>query len=180
VLKPSDIQNDEFRLSGISKNEINNRGTYFFTEMGYLMLAKSLTDPLAWKVQRDLVNTYFKFKEVVEAIDPIENDLIIPEERFADALETLTTCAAIFKSMIDYSTINYKQQQELLLTARKRVNVLLGCAHSETYKQYSRVYFKNLWLDFCDDFNCGTYKDLNPIYLDVAKDYIQKWIYINY
>lgn len=32
----------------------------FFTETGYLMLVKSLTDDLAWKVQRILVNSYFK------------------------------------------------------------------------------------------------------------------------
>ena len=34
------------------------------TESGYLLLVKSFTDDLAWKVQRQLVNTYFKFKEV--------------------------------------------------------------------------------------------------------------------
>mgnify|MGYP001034875137 CR=1 FL=1 len=30
------------------------------TESGYLMLVKSFTDDLAWKVQRELVNTYFR------------------------------------------------------------------------------------------------------------------------
>ena len=33
---------------------------YFFTETGYLMLAKSLTDDLAWQVQRQLVKGYFR------------------------------------------------------------------------------------------------------------------------
>lgn len=32
----------------------------FFTEQGYLMLVKSLTDDLAWDVQRQLVNRYFR------------------------------------------------------------------------------------------------------------------------
>lgn len=32
------------------------------TEQGYLMLVKSFTDDLAWTVQRDLVNNYFKRK----------------------------------------------------------------------------------------------------------------------
>lgn len=31
-----------------------------FTESGYLMLVKSLTDDLSWQVQRELVNGYFK------------------------------------------------------------------------------------------------------------------------
>lgn len=36
------------------------------TESGYLMLAKSFTDNLAWKVQRGLVNGYFRFEEIEE------------------------------------------------------------------------------------------------------------------
>jgi hypothetical protein len=32
----------------------------FLTEQGYLMLVKSLTDDLAWTVQRQLVNSYFR------------------------------------------------------------------------------------------------------------------------
>lgn len=119
--------------------------TYLFTESGYLMVVKSFTDDLAWKVQRQLVNTYFKFKEVMENLHPIDNGLSLSETKFADALDTITTCAAVFQSMVDYSTINYKQQQDLLQTARKRVNSLLGGAHSQEYKEYSRIYFKNLW-----------------------------------
>jgi DNA-binding XRE family transcriptional regulator len=32
----------------------------YFTESGYLMLVKSLTDDLSWEVQRLLVNSYFR------------------------------------------------------------------------------------------------------------------------
>ncbi|NBI82988.1 ORF6N domain-containing protein [Clostridiaceae bacterium] len=35
------------------------------TESGYLMLVKSFSDDLAWKVQRDLVNTYFRARAAV-------------------------------------------------------------------------------------------------------------------
>lgn len=35
-------------------------GMYLITEQGYLMLVKSFTDDLAWTVQRQLVNNYFK------------------------------------------------------------------------------------------------------------------------
>ena len=149
------------------------------TESGYLLLVKSFTDDLAWKVQRQLVNTYFKFKEVMENLQPTETGLSLSEVKFVDALDTLTTCAAVFQNMIDYSTINYKQQQDLLQTARKRVNNLLGGAHSPEYKEYSRIYFKNLWQDFCKAFECGSYKDLNPLYMadDTAKKWIQSWEY---
>lgn len=51
------------------------------TESGYLMLVKSFKDDLAWKVQRKLVNTYFKAK------DNIEN-LIMPKD-YPSALRSL-------------------------------------------------------------------------------------------
>lgn len=37
-------------------------GLVLLTESGYLMLAKSFTDDLAWTVQRELVNCYFRVK----------------------------------------------------------------------------------------------------------------------
>lgn len=37
-------------------------GLILITESGYLMLAKSFTDDLAWQVQRELVNNYFRGK----------------------------------------------------------------------------------------------------------------------
>lgn len=39
---------------------IQGRGVTLLTEQGYLMLCKSLTDDLAWDVQRQLVNRYFR------------------------------------------------------------------------------------------------------------------------
>ena len=53
-------KNDEIRRFGIE----SPRGGYLFTESGYLMLVKSFTDDLAWKVQRQLVNSYFRLKEI--------------------------------------------------------------------------------------------------------------------
>ncbi|EGT3757851.1 phage regulatory protein [Clostridioides difficile] len=47
-------------LYGFSKFAPNG---ILITESGYLMLVKSLTDDLAWKVQRELVNNYFRVKE---------------------------------------------------------------------------------------------------------------------
>lgn len=40
-----------------------NIKTYLFTESGYLMIVKCLDDDIAWNVQRQLVNAYFRAKE---------------------------------------------------------------------------------------------------------------------
>ena len=180
IVKPEDFRKYATCTSGISETDINNRGTTFITESGYLKITKPISGEKAWQVQCMLVNSYFKFREVVENLQLTETGLQLSEGKFADTMDTLKACAAVFQSMIDYSTINYKQQQDLLQTARNRVNFLLGGAHSPEYKEHSRIYFKNLWQDFCKAFECGSYKDLNPSHMadDTAKKWIQKWEYI--
>lgn len=69
-VKPSDIESDEIRRS-----EINNSGTYLITESGYLMLVKSLTDDLAWKVQRELVNNYFRGRQLAGKLNDLSPEL---------------------------------------------------------------------------------------------------------
>lgn len=67
VVTPKSLEESmmsEKRTSGI--NEVNPRGTAFITEQGYLMLVKSFTDDLAWKVQRQLVSSYFKVRQTVD------------------------------------------------------------------------------------------------------------------
>lgn len=41
-------------------------GLVLMTEQGYLMLAKSFTDDLAWDAQRQLVNKYFRNEEKID------------------------------------------------------------------------------------------------------------------
>lgn len=71
VVKSSDFQKYEKHTLGF---EIPNRGLTLITESGYLMLVKSFTDDLAWKVQRQLVNCYFKVKEEIGKQETISND----------------------------------------------------------------------------------------------------------
>ena len=49
-------------------------GLVLITESGYLMLVKSFTDDLAWTVQRQLVNSYFRtvHRDSYQIEDPIE------------------------------------------------------------------------------------------------------------
>lgn len=60
------LTSDEIRRQfGVGKNA--GRTVTALTESGYLMLAKSFTDDLAWQVQRELVNSYFRSKDIISA-----------------------------------------------------------------------------------------------------------------
>lgn len=68
------IQPSEIRTVGITSP---NGGTVV-TESGYLMLVKSFTDDLAWTVQRELIKSYFRVKQiekvVTEIVETTENE----------------------------------------------------------------------------------------------------------
>ena len=55
---------------------VPNKGLTVLTERGYLLVAKSFNDDLSWKVQDQLVDTYFKARESINTevlqAEPIE------------------------------------------------------------------------------------------------------------
>lgn len=59
----------------VSTNPSKVRSLMLITESGYLMIAKSLTDDLAWEVQRQLVNNYFRAKDLVGNLNGLSPQL---------------------------------------------------------------------------------------------------------
>lgn len=59
------ISPDEFRRTFGEMDLRQQNDITVFTESGYLMLVKSFTDDLAWQVQRELVNFYFRAKDII-------------------------------------------------------------------------------------------------------------------
>lgn len=180
---------DEIRRNKIM--DISNKAhqdIVLLTESGYLMIVKSFTDELAWKVQRELVNSYFKLKEIVQNFNqnyPINvNDL----NEFLSNMKKNMPCVYAqinnieesLEQVIDNLTINTRQQEIIHEMVRKRINHLLGGAHSAEYKTYGRMYMINLWNGLKSEFHCGSsYKDLNPKDFEKAIDYIKKWKFIH-
>lgn len=63
-------------------NKKQSQDVTLITESGYLMLVKSFTDDLAWQVQRQLVNSYFRAKgETQSEPDKISVELQVKQER---------------------------------------------------------------------------------------------------
>jgi len=60
----------EIRTTGCKPNP---NGVIVLTETGYLMLVKSLTDDLAWRVQRQLVENYF------HSVKPVQQQMQLEE-----------------------------------------------------------------------------------------------------
>lgn len=164
----------------------NAKEIIFITEMCYLMIAKSLTDSLAWQVQRQLVNTYFKFNEVVQNFNsnyPIDTNalnafLVETKRNLPCVYAQINNIESTLEEVVYNMTLSTRQQEKIHEAARKRVNHLLGGAHSIEYKENARSYMINLWNGLKATFHCGSsYKDLNPKDFEKAIDFINHWIY---
>ncbi|EGT4571446.1 ORF6N domain-containing protein, partial [Clostridioides difficile] len=80
----------------------NARELILLTETGYLMLVKSFTDDLAWKVQRQLVNSYFRVKEEKKEMKALEK------------LETVNESIRLITPIFD--DLNIDKSMKLLVT----------------------------------------------------------------
>lgn len=69
-------QPDEIRRLGLERPQGGTpEKVILITESGYLMLVKSLTDDLAWKVQRELVNNYFRSRQLISDLNNLSPEL---------------------------------------------------------------------------------------------------------
>lgn len=148
-VKPADVQKYEIRTS-----EINNRGTYLITESGYLMLVKSLQDDLAWKVQRELVNNYFRIKEAVNS-----------KKLFNEFKGQLTTLVNdIFEDKLsevkEYYKIKSKTKTDITNYIKKRLGVLRA---DDEYEQVKARVFLSLGISKWEDLDVDSYKTILPI-----------------
>lgn len=107
----------------------------------------------------------------------LEGEIVELKDRIEDLDSTLKEQSSLLEKVMQNSTISTIQQGKLLKAAKDRVGLLLGGAHSVRYKEESRKYFVNLWNNFKSVFDCGSYKDLNPIYFTEAKDFVETWDY---
>jgi len=87
-----EIRRDNFyTLSSMARGHVT-----FLTESGYLMLVKSFTDDLAWRVQRELVNGYFRSRQAqplteIEMIAAIAADAVRQQKRLNHIEEKVET-----------------------------------------------------------------------------------------
>ena len=173
----------EKRTLGI---KVPNRGITVMTESGYLLLVKTFTDDLSWEVQKQLVNSYFKLNEIAQDFNsnyPIDvvglNDFISElKDNLPCVYAQINSIENSINEVVDNMTLNVRQQEIIHETARKRINCLLGGAHSIEYKHNARMYMINLWNGLKANFHCGSsYKDLNPKDFNKAISYIENWVY---
>lgn len=118
----------------------NVKEIQIFTESGYLMLVKTFTDDLSWKIQRMLVNNYFKMKELRQ------NEFKVPKT-FKEAL----LLAVEQQEEIERLELENKEKQEQLEIQAPKVSyydIVLNSPNLVTVTQIAKDYGKSAkWLN---------------------------------
>lgn len=98
------------------------------TESGYLMLVKSFTDDLAWKVQRELVNSYFRVEQMRTAFSDLSPQLqllinIETRQREQEkALATMNNRIDNMKEVISLDVHSWRKDAQHLISKIANVN----------------------------------------------------------
>lgn len=117
---------DEIRTHKIM--DISNKAREditFLTETGYLMLVKSLQDDLAWEVQRELVNRYFRVDNSKKVISEMKGQVLtLVNDLFEEKM----------KDVKEYYKIKSKSKADISAYIKKRLGILRA---DDEYEQMS-------------------------------------------
>ena len=179
---------DDFEKNTVILNDGNkgNPNMTIISESGFYILVLSSRKPIAEPFQ------IWVTREVLPSIRKTGSYTANPSNKMELALDDMKVVYAQINNMedllaeqnekldrvVDNLTLSTRQQQKIYKVAKDRVNHLLGGAHSKEYKANSRSYFINMWNGLKSKFQCGSYKDLNPIYFDKAVEFISGWEYV--
>ena len=166
-VKQSDFQKYEIRTL-----EIPNRGLTLITESGYLMLVKSLQDDLAWKVQRELVNNYFRAKSG-QALNTSKlskelKAILMLDEKTVEMDNRIT-------NLEERMTIETGSQKVLCDLVNKKVMAVLGGKDTPAYRELGKKVFRQCWNDYKKKLDVASYKDTPIKDFDLAKKVIIDW-----
>jgi len=173
--------NDYFvRNSFEAQNEFGitaPNGLVLMTEQGYLMLVKSFTDDLAWEVQRQLVNTYFKASDFMKNLSTEMKAILMHDEKLVKIESRM--------DKLEFDIPLYGSEADELSNHVKRKGVaVLGGKKSEAYKDSnirSKVYrdiydqIKREFGIYSDDGKPKSYKALKRKYIYEAHECIDMY-----
>lgn len=134
------------------------------TESGYLMLVKSFTDDLAWTVQRQLVDSYFR---------PIKR--MTPEQMMRIQLGMIDDVSDRVTKLENTMNIDYGQQRVLEKEVAAVVIESLGGKDSNAYREIGKKVFSECNRDVKDYFHVNSRNNIPRLRFDEAVDYIRNW-----
>ena len=130
-----------------------------FTESGYLMLVKTFDDELSWKIQKQLIKSYFKL---------LEN---IPQPLLEKVAKHDVEIEGIKHFVNEEWRINYGTQVSINKLIKDRVYL-----RSEMTGADKKKLFKSIYLDIQKRFGIKSYRDIKMLDHENVSNYVSAWI----
>ena len=158
------ISPSEFRTTIGDMDSRQQNDITLISESGYLMLVKSFTDDLAWTVQRQLVDSYFRAQKPMT-----------PEQMMSVQLGMIDGHEERISKLENTMNIDYGQQRVLEKEVAKVVIESLGGKDSNAYREVSKKVFSECNRDVKDYFHVNSRNNIPRLRFDNAVDYIKNW-----
>lgn len=188
------ISPSEFRTAIGNMDRRQQNDVTLITESGYLMLVKSFTDDLAWQVQRELVNTYFRVKDVVTIMRAMARTIQDMSARI-NQLEALPNDVAALEKEIKKLTptpLNCSSWKRNIATPLvASLSKIIDLPIAETYKfiyddMASTYGFDKIhaMTQFCNKYKVDNVSTIDavadvPIYIEMFTKSVNKFLDIN-
>lgn len=168
------------RNSSEAQNEFGitaPNGLVLMSEQGYLMLVKSFTDDLAWKVQRQLVNTYFKASDFMKNLSTEMKAILMHDEKIVkieNRMDKLEFDIPLYASEADEISNHVKRKGVVILGGKKPEAYKDRNIRSKVYRDiYDQV--KREFGIYSDDGKPKSYKALKRKYIYEAHERIDMY-----
>ena len=148
----------------------NVKEIVLFTESGYLMLVKTFTDDLSWDIQRQLVKTYFRFKEAPKS-------LTVPQQLLAQAqcLVEMDNRITVVENKVDNEIrVDNGEQRKIQRAVATRVYQRLDIVPELI--EDKKYMFQAIYRDLKDRFGVASYRDIKRKDLRDCLEYVSAWI----
>lgn len=138
----------------------NINSLMLWTEKGTFLHAKSLNTDKAWEVYGELVDTYFKIKELNPYITlSKELKAIFITDQKVQAVESRIS------KLENTMTIDYSQQEEIRHTVSVKAMSVLGVYDAPAYKEIGRKAWNEIYRELKRVFRVNSYRNIS------VKDY---------
>lgn len=159
---------EEMRSTNFVQRE-NPRGIVLLTESGYLMLVKSFTDDLAWKVQKELVNGYFRTKAQPRVATTQTEALLQAVQILAEQEKQLKQLAAAqAESNNQLQVLNHRVDSMDAVNTdgdhRQRLNRMV-----QKYARQKGIMFNVAWNEFKQSFNLAYRTNLELLIINFER-----------
>lgn len=158
------ISPSEFRTTIGDMDSRQQNDITLISESGYLMLVKSFTDDLAWTVQRQLVDSYFRAQK-----------RMTPEQMMRIQLGMIDKHEERLSKLENTMNIDYGQQRVLEKEVARVVIESLGGKDSNAYREISKKVFSECNRDVKDYFHVNSRNNIPRLRFEDAVDYIKNW-----